>query len=175
MASGKKKKIRYIIFPSRVGPMFVAATEKGICNLYFPGNKKMLAGVEKHFGCELIEDQKYFASVKKQLDSYLAGKLKKFDCQVDFLKGSEFQKKVWKAMLRIPYGETRTYQWVAQQAKSPKAFRAAGQACHNNPVPLIVPCHRVIGKDGSMTGYGGPSKEGQHRKKELLRMEGAID
>lgn len=166
--------IKYSEIPSDVGKMFVAATPKGICWAYWPSSVEMIKRIEKRLGQKLERDDAHFAPIKRQVAEYFAGKRRKFDCGVDFYSGTEFQKKVWAAMCRIPYGQTRTYQWIAAEAGSPAALRAAGQACHNNPVPLIVPCHRVIGKDGSMTGYGGPSEEGKARKRQLLELEGAI-
>jgi methylated-DNA-[protein]-cysteine S-methyltransferase len=174
----KKLQIRYatLVLKDKATPsFFIAATDKGVCFTYFPASDRFIGYLQKKYNAELIEDKEYFKVLHKELDDYLAGKIKQFSCSVDFLDGTEFQRKVWKAMMTIPYGETRTYQWIAEKTGSPKGFRAAGGACHNNPVPLIVPCHRVIGKDGSMTGYGGPTEEGRKRKAELLRLEGAIE
>jgi O-6-methylguanine DNA methyltransferase len=131
--------------------------------------------VERSYSCELVEDSERFKDIVKQLRSYFSGNLNEFDCELDFVKGTDFQKKVWKTLLKIPYGEVRSYKWVAEQVGCPNGFRAVGGANHNNPIPIIVPCHRVIGSDGSMVGYGGPSKDGQEMKRSLLRMEGAID
>jgi methylated-DNA-[protein]-cysteine S-methyltransferase len=170
-----KKTIRYALVPSRLGTIFVAATDKGVCRLHFPADRALVRRFEKHYGCMMVQDQESLADVAQQLQSYLSGKLRKFDCAVDFIEGTEFQRKVWKALLTIPYGETRSYQWMAKKVGCPKGYRAAGGANHSNPISLIVPCHRVIGKDGSMTGYGGPSKQGQETKRALLRMEGAIE
>jgi methylated-DNA-[protein]-cysteine S-methyltransferase len=169
-----KRKILFAVIPSAEGKTFVASTEKGICTLYWPDSPEIRRYVEKRYDCVLVEDPKRFVEVKRQLDEYHAGKRKKFDLDVDFVVGTEFQKKIWRLMLKIPYGETRTYQWMAEHAGSPRGFRAAGQASHNNPISIIVPCHRVVGKDGSMRGYGGPSAGGQRRKRELLVMEGAL-
>lgn len=172
---GTKKIVRYATFPSRLGKIFIAATDRGICRLHFPASRELLQQVEKYYGCELVEDHRHFADIRDQLQSYLAGQLREFNCRLDFAKGTEFQKKVWNTLLKIPYGETRSYKWVAEQVDCPKGFRAVGGANHSNPIPIIVPCHRVIGSDGSMVGYGGPSKEGLKRKRAFLRMEGAIE
>lgn len=93
--------------------------------------------------------------IKQELDAYFHHEKKIFDCQVTFEKGTDFQQSVWRALMDIPYGETRSYQEIAQTIGRPKAVRAVGQACKRNPIGLVVPCHRVIGKDGSMTGYSG--------------------
>lgn len=97
---------------------------------------------------------------KTELDEYFAGKRKTFDVPLQ-MEGTDFQKKVWAALCEIPYGETRTYGELAARVGAPKAFRAVGGANHRNPISIIVPCHRVVGADGSLTGYGGglPMKE----------------
>jgi len=104
----------------------------------------------------------------KQLDEYFSGKRKEFDLPLRF-EGTDFQKKVWNALLTIPYGETRSYGQIAAQIGNPKASRAVGMANNRNPVSIICPCHRVIGADGSLTGYGG----GLKTKKYLLKLEAA--
>ncbi len=106
------------------------------------------------------------AETAKQLEEYFAGTRKVFDLPL-CPEGTDFQKRVWKALLEIPYGETRTYQEIAQKAGSPRGFRAVGMANHNNPIMIVIPCHRVIGKDGSLTGYGG----GLDMKERLLKLE----
>ena len=103
---------------------------------------------------------------KKQFGRYFAGELKKFDLPLG-LHGTEFQRQVWNALLEIPYGETRSYQDIAVAIGNPLAVRAVGMANNRNPVAIIVPCHRVVGKDGSLVGYGG----GLHVKKFLLELE----
>jgi methylated-DNA-[protein]-cysteine S-methyltransferase len=111
-------------------------------------------------------DDSAFADAVAQLEAYFAGELMEFDLDLD-LVGTEFQRRVWEALLTIPYGETRSYGQIAQQIGSPGASRAVGLANGHNPVGIIVPCHRVIGANGSLTGYGG----GLDRKKSLLDME----
>ena len=100
------------------------------------------------------------------LEEYFSGKKK--DIILDYvLLGTEFQIKVWSAILQIPYGETRSYKEIAEKINHPKSYRAVGSACNKNPVPFIVPCHRVIGSDGRMVGYGG----GINIKEKLIRLE----
>lgn len=119
---------------------------------------------------EVIEDEKGISSLSftdehdapltepnssmLELKGYAEGR-RKFFTRPLVLKGTEFQKAVWDALLAIPYGETRTYQEIAEAVRRPKALRAVGQACHVNPIGIIVPCHRVIGKNGKLTGYAG--------------------
>ncbi len=92
----------------------------------------------------------------KQLSEYFSHKRKNFDLPIKYKRGTPFQQEVWNALLTIPYGQTRSYQEIAVQIDRPKAIRAVGQACKKNPIGIVVPCHRVIGKDGSMRGYSGP-------------------
>lgn len=94
--------------------------------------------------------------VEKQLEHYFNHEIEKFNIPIKFNRGTPFEQEVWNALLSIPYGQTRTYQEIANQIGRPKAVRAVGQACKKNPIGIVVPCHRVIGKDGSMRGYSGP-------------------
>ncbi|WP_462427584.1 methylated-DNA--[protein]-cysteine S-methyltransferase [Fusobacterium varium] len=105
----------------------------------------------------------------EQLKEYFDKKRKVFDVKLDISQGTEFQQEAWKALLDIPYGETRSYQEQAAAVKNPKAVRAIGGANHNNPISIIIPCYRVIGKNGKLTGYGG----GLFRKEYLLDLEEA--
>ena len=111
-------------------------------------------------------DDEAFPDAVEQLEAYFAGDRTEFDLELD-LVGTEFQRRVWAALLTIPYGETRSYGEIARQICSPGAFRAVGLANGHNPIGIIVPCHRVIGSNGSLTGYGG----GIDRKRALLELE----
>ena len=111
-------------------------------------------------------DDHAFADAATQLEAYFAGERFEFDLELDMI-GTDFQRRVWAALLTIPYGETRSYGEIAQQIGSPGASRAVGLANGHNPIGIIVPCHRVIGANGSLTGYGG----GLDRKRQLLDME----
>lgn len=107
-----------------------------------------------------------FREAGEQLDAYFAGELTEFDFEFE-LRGSEFQRRVWEALLTIPYGETRSYGKIAAQIGAPGSARAVGLANGHNPIAIVVPCHRVIGANGSLTGYGG----GLDRKQKLLALE----
>jgi len=107
--------------------------------------------------------------LQEQLDRYFAGQPVRFRVPLDLRAGTSFQQKVWQALRRIPYGQTRSYAWVARQIGSPKAVRAVGAACGANPVPILIPCHRVVRSDGSLGGFSG----GLARKRALLRLENA--
>ena len=108
----------------------------------------------------------YFAVVIKQLDEYFAGKRTKFELNIS-PKGTEFQKKVWAELLKIPYGKTKSYQEIAEAIGKPNAQRAVGSACNKNPILLIIPCHRVISKSGKLTGFAYDID----RKEQLIKLE----
>jgi O-6-methylguanine DNA methyltransferase len=105
----------------------------------------------------------------RQLEAFFAGRLRQFDLPLD-LRGTDFQLRVWRELERIPYGQTRSYLQIAESIGSPKAIRAVGAANGANPIPIVVPCHRVIGSSGKLVGYGG----GLPLKKRLLALEGAL-
>ena len=113
-----------------------------------------------------LRDDTAFADAVAQLEEYFSGQRRDFDIELDF-GGTPFQRRVWTALTTIPYGETRTYGQIARQIDAPGAFRAVGLANGHNPIGIIVPCHRVIGTNGSLTGYGG----GLERKRMLLGLE----
>ena len=116
--------------------------------------------------CDAVHDERAIARVRKQVEEYCAGTRTEFDLELA-PAGTEFQRAVWNALLEIPYGETRSYGEIARAIGQPKAARGVGSANHANPIGLIVPCHRVIGADGSLTGYGG----GLPLKRKLLAHE----
>ena len=113
-----------------------------------------------------IKNTKILSLAERQLLEYFEGKRKKFDLPLK-LKGTPFQEKVWKELLKIPYGETRTYGEIAKNIENPKAARAVGMANHNNPISIVVPCHRVIGVNNKLVGYG----LGIDKKQYLLELE----
>ena len=145
---------------SPVGPLTLAGTNGRLKHL------RMLDQTYEpsHQGWE--RDDAAFTDAVAQLDAYFAGELLEFDLELELI-GTDFQRSVWGALLTIPYGETRSYGEIARQIGSPSASRAVGLANGHNPIGIIVPCHRVIGANGSLTGYGG----GLHRKQSLLEME----
>ena len=123
----------------------------------------------KRDGIHLRKNGKYNALLMAELKAYFAGKLRQFTVPLD-LRGTLFQRKVWEVLCSIPYGVTRSYREVAEALGKPKAARGVGQAVGRNPVSIVVPCHRVIGSNGRLTGYGG----GLHRKKALLDLESVV-
>lgn len=131
-------------------------------------DEPLTAALERHFpGEELVEDAARTARVEAQLAEYFAGERKSFDLELA-PRGTEFQRQVWHDLLDIPAGETRTYSEVARRLGRPGASRAVGRANATNPIPIVVPCHRVVGADGTLTGYAG----GLPIKRGLLEIEG---
>jgi methylated-DNA-[protein]-cysteine S-methyltransferase len=116
----------------------------------------------------LVQDENYCREAVAQLDEYFHGKRQQFTMPL-FIQGPAFSQKVWQELCNIPYGETRSYAEVAEAIGRPKSFRAVGQANRRNPLPILIPCHRVIGKDGGMTGYIGKGYIGM--KEQLLALE----
>jgi O-6-methylguanine DNA methyltransferase len=158
--------------PTDRGICSVIATETGICWTGTPGTVREygLFWLERRLPIERViegEEVEPLQLAMAQLRRYFAGEHMQFSCALD-LRGTPFQVAVWKELYRIPYGQTRSYTQIAQAIGSPKALRAVGAANGANPVAVIVPCHRVIGSNGTLTGYGG----GLPLKKWLLRLEG---
>jgi len=161
-------KIYYSFFDSPIlEKVFVASTERGVCMVDFlKSEKAFLKRLKKRFPGEIIRDDRKNKNVLNQLKKYLKGDLKRFDCKTDF-KGTPFQKKVWSALAKIPYGQTRSYKEIARAIGYPKASRAVGNANGRNSIPLIIPCHRVIENNGGLGGFG----HGIGVKKRLLELE----
>ncbi len=163
-------KIYYSSFNSPwLKKVFVASTEKGVCMVdYLKSEEAFLKGLKGRFPGEIIRDDRKNRRVLSQLKKYLEGRLRRFDCKLD-MKGTPFQKKVWSALEKIPYGQTRSYKEIANAIGHPKAFRAVGNSNGRNPIPLIVPCHRVIESNGGLGGFG----HGVKVKRMLLDFEKA--
>ena len=147
--------------------VFVGSTERGVCMVDFLRTEKaFLKKLRGGFRGRVIRDDQRNRSALDQLKKYLKGELRRFHCKLD-LSGTPFQKKVWSALVKIPYGRTRSYKEIAQSIGHPRAFRAVGNAHGRNPIPLIVPCHRVVESDGGLGGFG----YGVKVKKKLLDFE----
>jgi methylated-DNA-[protein]-cysteine S-methyltransferase len=143
---------------TKIGRLGIAEEEQFLTHLFFRDKKSPTDAVEKW--------TPFLRKVAGEIKEYLAGKRRQFDIPLT-LHGTGFQRSVWNALLTIPYGETRSYREIAEQIGNPKACRAVGMANHWNPIAIIVPCHRVIGTDGSLTGFGG----GLALKQQLLDLE----
>lgn len=153
-----------------LGPMYACATNEGICMLEFTDRRMLeteFKDLQKRLNAKIIAgENEHSIQIKKELKEYFDGKRKVFNVKLD-TPGSDFQNSVWKILRDIPYGNTRSYQEQAEILNKPKAVRAVGSANGQNKISIVIPCHRVIGKDGSLTGYGG----GLERKKWLLDFE----
>ncbi|WP_067793510.1 methylated-DNA--[protein]-cysteine S-methyltransferase [Actinomadura formosensis] len=157
----------HVVLDSPVGPLTLVATDGALSGLYMEKQRHLPS--EETFGAPGDPGDEPFATVAAQLTAYFAGELTEFDVSLA-LHGTPFQKRVWAALQEIPYGETTTYGELAVEIGKPSASRAVGLANGRNPVGVIVPCHRVIGSTGSLTGYGG----GLDRKRYLLGFERGI-
>jgi len=153
-------------YQSPLGTMIVAATARGLAGVWFEGQKHMPD--HSHWP----EDARHpvLRQAIRQLEQYFAGTRTAFELPLDLQGGTPFQQSVWQALLAIPPGGTTSYGGLSQRIGKPAAVRAVGAAVGRNPVSIIVPCHRVLGSDGSLTGYAG----GLERKSALLQLEGAL-
>lgn len=150
--------MKYVSMDSPIGPLTLVSGADGLRSIVFGG--------QAPDGAEL--DARAHASVVSQLNEYFRGQRRAFDIPLA-PHGTPFRRSVWRQLLRIPFGETRTYGDIARAMGNPGAARAVGMANHDNPIPIVIPCHRVVGADGSLTGYAG----GLDVKARLLAMEGA--
>jgi methylated-DNA-[protein]-cysteine S-methyltransferase len=151
----------YTTMKSPIGPLTLAGDKGGLRLVHFATGRR-----PKSAPRDWIEDRTPFKEVIRQLDSYFEGKLQDFDLPL-VLDGTKFQLLVWRSLREIPYGETVSYGQLARRIGSPDAARAVGLANGSNPIPIIIPCHRVIGSNGHLTGFGG----GLPVKKKLLALE----
>lgn len=166
-AGGSEQRIEYTISTSEIGDILVATTEKGICALWLGQTDALLETLKREFPKATLESNPdKLRPVLENICNYLMGQKKSPIVLLD-VQGSEFQNRVWKALQDIPYGETRSYQDVARAIGSPESVRAVARACSQNQVALIIPCHRVLRKDGSLSGY----KWATERKQWLLELE----
>ncbi|WP_067450580.1 methylated-DNA--[protein]-cysteine S-methyltransferase [Actinomadura macra] len=153
----------HAVLDSPIGPLTAVVIDGGLSGLYM--DKQRHRPAEETFGAP-TENRETFAAVAEQLDAYFAGDLTEFDLPLN-MRGTPFQSRVWAALQEIPYGQTITYGELAVEIGKPSASRAVGLANGKNPISVIVPCHRVVGSTGDLTGYGG----GLERKRHLLDFE----
>ncbi len=160
--------VRISSFQGPWGPIWLAFTSRGLCGLSLRGGREdVVRRLRSRWDdCVMETDPRARKQVIPQLREYFQGRRRRFQLPLD-LRGTPFQIAVWKALMEIPFGETRSYQDVAVRVKRPLAMRAVGQANGRNPIPIIVPCHRVIRSSGELGGYGG----GLDLKRRLLELE----
>lgn len=164
-----KSGLRYAVFDTSQGWIGCLGSAAGLLRITLPQPSpysaiEMIDGT----GDKAVWSPDYFVDIIPLLSGYFNGEKPEFSCKLDFRKATPFQQQVWKVTRTIPYGETRTYGWVASRIGKPNAVRAVGRALGKNPLPIIVPCHRVIGSNGSLCGFNG----GLEMKRNLLRLEG---
>jgi methylated-DNA-[protein]-cysteine S-methyltransferase len=157
--------VRYDLVESPIGELFVAATPRGLCRIPFTPEGQDEA-VARLFGVRVLRAP--LDEVRRELDEYFDGSRRSFDVPLD-LRVAPFHQEVLRELARIPYGRTETYGGLAALVGRPKAARAVGTVMHTNPIPIVLPCHRVLGANGSLTGYAG----GLETKRRLLELEGA--
>ncbi|MEK7819284.1 MAG: methylated-DNA--[protein]-cysteine S-methyltransferase [Bacteroidota bacterium] len=166
------KKVYCTSFESKIGLIYIASTEKGVCKISLPKEpkKEFFNWIKNHFAeDEVFENKSRNQNVIDQLRKYFDERLYKFDVELDLI-GSTFHQRVWKELQNIKYGETISYKILARRVGVRFGYRAVGKANGSNPIPIIVPCHRVINHNGSLGGYSSGIKV----KEFLLRLEGAI-
>jgi methylated-DNA-[protein]-cysteine S-methyltransferase len=161
--------VAYTTADSPFGPLLLARTDRGLVRVGLPNQdaEALLADLAARVSPRVLEAPKELDEVRRELDLYFEGKLNRFDLPLDWRLSGGFRQRVLQAINRIPYGETRSYTEMARKAGNERAVRAAGTACGSNPIPLVVPCHRVLRTGGALGGYGG----GLPMKEALLELE----
>ena len=165
-------KLYYAVLDTKIGKILVTRTDRGLNNLLFhqPTWGRFFEELKKNKRLELVEAKSKFSKLGKQLNGYFSGKKVKFNEKLDLSGGTPFEQKVWKKLLKVPYGKTISYGKLAAMAGNSRKARAVGNACGKNPVSIVVPCHRIIKSDGGLGGYGG----GVELKKRLLKIEKSL-
>jgi len=163
--------VAYDLIDSPVGELLLAATEHGVCRISFdPEPERAIEELARIHGVRVLRSPGPLQHPRRELDEYFEGSRHDFDLLVDLAALPPFQQAVLAELQRVPYGATDTYGGLAARIGRPRAARAVGGALNRNPVPIVVPCHRVVGSTGSLVGYAG----GLERKEKLLALEGAL-
>jgi methylated-DNA-[protein]-cysteine S-methyltransferase len=163
--------VAYDLVDTPVGTLLVAATERGLCRIAYDADpERELDRLARAFGVRVLRSALPIDPARRQLDEYFEGNRRRFDLTVDLALQADFNRRVLRELARVPYGEVVTYGELAARAARPRAARAVGTVMNRNPLPIVLPCHRVIGANGKLVGYGG----GLERKEALLRLEGAL-
>ncbi len=152
--------VSYTVFKNPIGLTGLAATKKGLVRVAnkVPSEKVFEKLLVENLGFQVKKNQKYFDTLIEQFQSYFKGELRSFKFPLDLRLGTPFQQKVWKSLLTIPYGVTRSYKWLAKSINNPDSARAVGNANGQNPISIIIPCHRVVRENGTLGGYTGGVK-----------------
>lgn len=163
---------KYSIFKTALGFMGAVASDQGLHMVILPKPSELAVKqeLEKHYTDELIRDEQAFTSITKKIKEHLNGKKIVYKEKFDAGGATPFELKVWDITYGIPFGEVRSYEWIARQMGNPKEVRAVGRALKHNRLPIIIPCHRVINKSGDLGGFAG----GVELKRKLLKIEGRL-
>jgi methylated-DNA-[protein]-cysteine S-methyltransferase len=163
--------VAYDFADTPVGTLLVATTERGLCRISYDSRPDQAAeALAETYGARVLRAAKPLDPVRRQLDEYFEGTRTEFELPIDLRQTGSFSRAVLTRLARVPYGEVTTYGALAAAAHRPKAARAVGTVMNRNPIPIVLPCHRVVGANGSLVGYAG----GLERKEQLLTLEGAI-
>jgi methylated-DNA-[protein]-cysteine S-methyltransferase len=163
--------VAYDLVETPLGPLLVAVTERGVCRIGFdPEPEPVLDPLAREFGARVLRAPKALDEPRRELTEYFEGSRTRFDIPVDLRIAADFRLRVMHALAGVPYGTVTTYGALAAKAGRPAAARAVGTMMNRNPVPIVLPCHRVVGASGSLVGYGG----GLERKERLLQLEGVL-
>jgi methylated-DNA-[protein]-cysteine S-methyltransferase len=165
--------VAYTTTDSPFGPLLLATTPRGLVRVGLPNqdDEEVLAELAARVSPRVLEAAAPLDEARRELDLYFEGKLTAFGLPLDWQLSKDFRRRALRAIARIPYGQTRSYTQIATSAGNERAVRAAGTACGTNPIPVVVPCHRVLRSSGGLGGYGG----GLPMKEELLRLEGVLE
>jgi methylated-DNA-[protein]-cysteine S-methyltransferase len=160
-----------VVDDTPIGPLLVGVTDHGVCRISFDADPRHhLEVLARRFGPRVLRSSKAVDEVRRELDEYFAGSRRHFDLDVDTRFLSDYNRSVLEELARVEYGTTTTYGTLAALTGNPRAARAVGTIMNRNPIPIVLPCHRVVGASGSLTGYAG----GLDRKERLLRLEGVL-
>jgi methylated-DNA-[protein]-cysteine S-methyltransferase len=163
--------VGYDVVDSPVGDLFVAVSDRGLCTISYDADPEgKLEQLARGFGARVLRAPRAIDVTKRELDEYFEGKRRSFDLDVDLRLTRDFGRAVLKELAAVPFGEVTTYGALAARAGKPRAARAVGTIMNRNPIPIVLPCHRVVGANGSLVGYAG----GLERKELLLKLEGAL-
>ncbi len=163
--------VAYELHDTPLGTLLLAATDRGLCRIVYDAEPEQeLELLGRAFGLRVLRSPLPVYAARRQLDEYFEGKRQEFDLSLDLQLLADFNRRVLGELARVPYGEVVTYGQLAARAARPRAARAVGTVMNRNPLPIVLPCHRVIGANGKLVGYGG----GLDRKEALLRLEGAL-
>ena len=160
--------VSFDVAETPIGPLLLAVTERGLCRISFdPEPERETETLARTFGVRVLRAPREVDDVRRELDEYFEGRRREFDLALD-LRGREgFSRLILERLAQVPYGEVTTYRSLAVEAGNPRAARAVGTIMNRNPIPIVLPCHRVVGSNGSLVGYGG----GLERKRLLLDLE----